>query len=115
MGKTQPKAARFSVPSVASDFKLPSNPGCQIQLKQTKVEDLCTLVRLDLKTALVTKSCISWHLPLQLSFPSSSFCLCFRKLIIAPKLSDICSSHGGFCLPGSETPGKDQVVSCFGS
>lgn len=63
-GKETAKSSRFSVPSVASDFKLPSNPGFQIQLKQTKAEDLCMVVPLDLKTSLVMKSCISWHLPL---------------------------------------------------
>lgn len=33
------------------------------------------LVPLDLKTSLARKFCISWHLPLCLCFPSSSFCL----------------------------------------
>lgn len=33
------------------------------------------LLSLDLKTSLVQKSCISWHLPLYLCFPSSNFCI----------------------------------------
>lgn len=78
---------------MASDFELPSNPGCQANKGWALVHAPST----------GPENLISHKILYFLAFAivfifSSSFCLCFRKLLTAPKLSDICSSHGGFCL-----------------